>query len=225
MSVSAARARRAAASGRAQRACVAGPEPVELGADGPDALPLDMPLAVAARSVAHESYWRRRSEARAAPRWVACDPTAHGGSWKALFFERRTAELLSGEGEAAGEAPMSADALRWELALAAPFVRHLELRPPAPGTIDYALLFEVLGRRVSFLRCICGAAASARRCAARRGQTLAQRVDPACGRSGADAAPRFLRAARCARWHCVATRRHAARGSTRTRLAARPQRS
>jgi hypothetical protein len=110
--------------------------------DGPDALPLDMRLATAAAQVAHESYWQRRSATRG---WLAADPAAHGCSWKALFFERRTAELLSGEAEAA-EKSIAADELRWHLALAAPYVRQLHVRPRAPGSVDYDMLVDVLGR-------------------------------------------------------------------------------
>ncbi len=125
------------------------PEPeVDHGPDGPDTLSLTLPLPAAAAGVAHESYWRRRCEARCAPKWLACDPAAHGGSWKALFFERHVAELLgAAEGDAAA-APLDDAALRWELALAAPFVRQLALRPRAPGVVNYALMCEVLGRRV-----------------------------------------------------------------------------
>ena len=122
------------------------PEPVELSVEGPDALPLDMRLATAAAQVAHESYWKRRAEARG---WPSADPSAHGGSWKALYFERRCGDLLSGETESNGVgASVSADELRWHLALAAPYVRHLHVRPRAPGAVDYDMLVEVLGRRV-----------------------------------------------------------------------------
>ena len=121
------------------------PEPVELSVVGPDALPLDMRLATAAAQIAHESYWKRRAEARA---WPAADPAAHGGSWKALYFERRCGDLLSGDTEANGcGATVSPDELRWHLALGAPYVRQLHVRPRAPGAVDYGMLVDVLGRR------------------------------------------------------------------------------
>ncbi len=100
---------------------------MEEGPPGPDDLPLDLDLAAAARDVTHESYWRRRAEAQQ-PRWLACDPAAHGGSWKALFFER----LIGAQGAAMRpDDATSLAALRWDLAVAAPFVRHLTLRPSA----------------------------------------------------------------------------------------------
>ena len=123
------------------------PEPVEQVVVGPDALPLDMRLATAAAQIAHESYWKRRAEVRG---WPAADPAAHGGSWKALYFERRCADLLSGETEANGAgAAVSPDELRWHLALGAPYVRHLHVRPRAPGAVDYDMLVDVLGRCAS----------------------------------------------------------------------------
>lgn len=40
--------------------------------------------------IADEDYWQRRACAR----WKNCDTSAHGRSWKQLFFERNLQEAL-----------------------------------------------------------------------------------------------------------------------------------
>ena len=89
---------------------------------------IDLDLASAVRSVHDEQYWRQRAEAQANPRWLACDPAAHGGSWKALFCERHVAQLV-GSTPAGGEAQHQQAALRWSLAVCAPCLRALTLTP------------------------------------------------------------------------------------------------
>lgn len=55
-----------------------------------DNLAVDLPLEIAAVSVAVESYWQRRSAAR----WKNCDPLPHGQSWKQLYMERNLQEAI-----------------------------------------------------------------------------------------------------------------------------------
>jgi hypothetical protein len=90
---------------------------------------MDLDLESAVRSVHDEQYWRQRGEAQAHPRWLACDPAAHGGSWKALFCERHVAQLV-GSTPPGGEA-----ALRWALAVCAPCLRALTLTPSAEAPV------------------------------------------------------------------------------------------
>lgn len=92
---------------------------------------VDLDLATAVRSVHDEPYWRQRTEAQANPRWLACDPAAHGGSWKALFCERYVAQLVGSTPVGGEAAPQQQAALRWALAACAPFVRALTLTPSA----------------------------------------------------------------------------------------------
>mmetsp|Transcript_35781 Transcript_35781/g.91372 ORF Transcript_35781/g.91372 Transcript_35781/m.91372 type:complete len:103 (+) Transcript_35781:141-449(+) len=47
-------------------------------------LTLDLPLELAGMLIDDESYWARRSNAR----WKNCEVTAHGNSWRQLYFER-----------------------------------------------------------------------------------------------------------------------------------------
>eukprot|EP00798_Chlamydomonas_sp_ICE-L_P006722 gene6722-3393_t len=55
-----------------------------------DILPLDLPLELAGTIIHDEDYWRRRSCAR----WRSCESTAHGYSWKQLYFERNLQDAL-----------------------------------------------------------------------------------------------------------------------------------
>ncbi|XP_008261201.2 dynein regulatory complex subunit 5 [Oryctolagus cuniculus] len=50
----------------------------------------DLPLAVTANLIDHESYWQRCCMQR----WPVCHVAKHGGSWKRMFFERYLESLL-----------------------------------------------------------------------------------------------------------------------------------
>jgi hypothetical protein len=82
-------------------------------------LDVGLPLSVTAPVVAADSYWQRCAVAR----WPVCNPAAHGGSWKRLFFERNLQELL----EAVVPGTAAEDALDNTLAVSAPFVVALDV--------------------------------------------------------------------------------------------------
>ena len=115
---------------------------------------LDMDVSEAVRTVEDEVYWKARAEAQT-PRWLACDPAAHGGSWKALFAERHCAEQVA----LAGTVPESSGRvaeLRWALACCAPCIRALTLKPSASApALHLEHVFEALfrsGQTSSFAR-------------------------------------------------------------------------
>ena len=53
-------------------------------------LPIDLPLELVGRLINDENYWQRRARAL----WRTCDVSAHGMSWKQLFFERYVSAVL-----------------------------------------------------------------------------------------------------------------------------------
>eukprot|EP01018_Ginkgo_biloba_P005654 Gb_15710 [translate_table: standard] len=88
-------------------------------------------------SLDDEEYWKRR----AILRWQNCDVSAHGRSWKELYFERNTAAAL----ESFDPTIDDEEDLKKLLELSAPFVHSLEIYQ-LPSHMSASLIFNTLGR-------------------------------------------------------------------------------
>ena len=88
-------------------------------------LPTSIPLNITAPLIKDKDYWRRCCQSR----WDLCDISEHGNSWKTMFFERNSQEMI----EKFVPAQSSLKELEEMLKLSSKFVRRLiitELLPP-----------------------------------------------------------------------------------------------
>lgn len=103
-------------------------------------LPLELPLELAGTLITDDSYWKKR----ACSRWKNCEISAHGSSWKQLYFERNLQEAL--EEFDANKASISD--LRRLLTYSRRFVQNLAIRQ-LPSHVDPQLLFDCMSNSPS----------------------------------------------------------------------------
>ncbi|CAM6113335.1 unnamed protein product [Calypogeia fissa] len=104
---------------------------------------LDLPLQLAADMIPEEAYWKRRVQSK----WRNCDISAHGWSWKQLFFERNLAEAL----ERFDRTVNKESTLEELIQMSAPYVHNLDVLE-LPSHISFLLLFNALKRDLMCLR-------------------------------------------------------------------------
>lgn len=92
---------------------------------------LDLPLELVGTLIHDEPYWKRRS----CMRWKNCQVTAHGNSWKQLYFERN----LEGALERYDPATTELSALKRLCAFSKRFVRGLHISQ-LPSHLDLQVL-------------------------------------------------------------------------------------
>lgn len=100
-----------------------------------DLLPLDLPLELVGTLIKHESYWKRRSNAR----WRNCECSSHGDSWKQLYFERNLEHALEHFDPSTSEL----EDLKKLLVFSRPFVRSIRLQQ-LPSHLDLTFIFDVM---------------------------------------------------------------------------------
>jgi len=105
-------------------------------------LPLDLDIELAGTCISNEEYWRRRSQKR----WRNCDPTAHGQSWKQLYFELNLQDTL----EIFDPAASVVDELRRMMTFSSRFVRQVNLQQ-LPSHLDLQNIFQCLGNNLCAL--------------------------------------------------------------------------
>lgn len=100
-----------------------------------DNLPLDLPLELVGTVITDEDYWRRRACAR----WKNCEVSAHGNSWRQLYFERNLQDVL----EQFDVSTSDITALRRLMTYSRRYVQTVSLRQ-LPSHLDLQLMFDCM---------------------------------------------------------------------------------
>mmetsp|Transcript_24485 Transcript_24485/g.62214 ORF Transcript_24485/g.62214 Transcript_24485/m.62214 type:complete len:392 (-) Transcript_24485:328-1503(-) len=107
-----------------------------------DVLPLDLPLELVGMLINDEEYWKRRCNAR----WKNTEVTAHGNSFKQMYFERNLQDAI----EQYDPATSSEGDLRRLMTYSRRFVQTLTLRQ-LPSHMDLGIIFDCMGNSPSAL--------------------------------------------------------------------------
>ena len=98
-----------------------------------DLLSLELPLELVGPVIEEEVYWKRRSQAR----WSNLELSAHGDSWKQLYFEKNLANTL----EDFDPVNMDLEELKRLLAFSSPWVYNLNVKQ-LPSHMDLQVLLS-----------------------------------------------------------------------------------
>lgn len=98
-------------------------------------LTLDLPLELAGTLIEDETYWARRGKSR----WKNCEVSAHGNSWRQLYFERNLECCL----EQFDPSVSDVDDLKRLMTFSRKFVRSINLKQ-FPSHLDLQIVFDTM---------------------------------------------------------------------------------
>ncbi|KAF5833356.1 flagellar associated protein [Dunaliella salina] len=98
-------------------------------------LALDLPLELVGSLINDEDYWKRRCNAR----WKSLEPSAHGNSYKQMYFERNLQDAI----EQYTPSMTSENDLRRLMTYSRRFVQTLNLRQ-LPSHMDLGIVFDCM---------------------------------------------------------------------------------
>lgn len=101
----------------------------------------ELPISIASKLIPDESYWQRR----ALGKYKLCSIEEHNNSWKQLYFEKYTQNLIESYVPKTPVDEVTLEALLTDLKIAADYVEKLhikDLRPTEPADLNVTVLAQ-----------------------------------------------------------------------------------